>query len=111
MTADPNEIEPFILGKVVSGSFHPALWKTQQGALAVTLFLSRESALQYKSLLEDENWLVLQPQKSVLRDILALASQSQIHLAVLEPTQSTAKRIFSIPQLLESYDRTRVAPQ
>ncbi len=101
MTPDPNEISPYLVGQITQGGFHPALWKLNEGALAITLFLTRESAQTYKGLLEGKNWHEVQPDKATLKEILSLAVSAGISVAVLEPTGTTGKRLFSIPQILE----------
>jgi hypothetical protein len=96
-----EEIEPYIIYRIDGEQMVCALWQTEDGRKALALFLSGDAATSYR---ESANlgaeWKIFRPAKKVLLQLLNGGYQSGVGHAVLDPGLETAKRIFSIQEIL-----------
>ena len=96
-----DEIEPYILYRIDGELMVCALWQAEGGQKALALFLSGDSATSYRdSAGLGPEWKMFRPAKKVLLQLLNGGYQSGIAYAVLDPDLTTAKRIFSIHEIL-----------
>lgn len=96
-----DEIQPFLLHRIVDGQVEFALWQLREGQRAIALFLNADSATAYAVAAElSGDWQVFHPEKEMLWKILQFASEAGMRWAVLEPDQEKAKRIFDIGEIL-----------
>jgi hypothetical protein len=98
-----NELEPWliVLGDDQHGTL--AMWRvseTEQPALA--LFSSAELAEGYANAHHSGAWHVTQPQRTALLRLMIECYQQQVTLAVLDPTQGTARSIFNLRDVLRA---------
>ncbi len=100
---DGQEIVPVLLCRVEAGNMECALWKPQGGTSAVALFLNAESAAAYQTANGlDASWQQYQPSRVDLLEILRQMHTAGVTVAVLDPDQSTAKRLFNLHAVLEN---------
>lgn len=80
-----------------------ALWRlseTDQPALA--LFTSAAQAERYALVNASAAWSVQQPARSALLRIMIECFRQDVQLAVLDPDQATARRIFNLRDVLRA---------
>ncbi|MBI1900453.1 MAG: hypothetical protein HYS13_04965 [Planctomycetia bacterium] len=112
MTAEPSlpaepapsadaEIEPFVLCKVDGGQLQCALWRLAEGQLAVTLFLSADSAAAYRAANHlDAAWRAYRPLKSDLLTLLRECLDGGVPYAVLEPSATSSRRMYDLERVV-----------
>lgn len=96
-----DEIEPYVVYRIDGEQMVCALWRIEDGREAIALFLSGDAATSYmESACLGAGWKIFRPAKKVLLQILNGGYQSGIGHAVLDPGLDTAKRVFSIRDIL-----------
>ena len=96
-----EEIEPYVVYRIDGEQLVCALWRIEDGREAIALFLSGDAATSYmESARLGAQWKIFRPAKKVLLQLLNGGHQSGIGHAVLDPGLETAKRIFSIQEIL-----------
>jgi len=96
-----EEIEPYVIYRIDGEQMVCALWRIEDGREALALFLSGDAATSYReSACLGTEWKIFRPAKKVLLQLLNGGYQSGIGHAVLDPGLETAKRIFSIREIL-----------
>jgi hypothetical protein len=96
-----DEIEPYVVYRIEGEQMVCALWRIEDGREAIALFLSGDAATSYmESARLGAGWKIFRPAKKVLLQLLNGGYQSGIGHAVLDPGLETAKRIFSIREML-----------
>ena len=96
-----DEIQPFVVGRVVGEQMECALWQLRDGQKAIALFLSGDSAVGYLAAAGlGPEWKVFSPTREPLMELLKCAHQAGIRLAALEPDLEKAKRLFDIGEIL-----------
>lgn len=96
--SDPtHELEPFLLVDVEAGG-RCATWRlAENDAEALAIFHESGTAEAYRSAIADGAcWHTIQPDRSQLAQILKAAIEAGVDYAVLDPDQSSAKRIFQL---------------
>ena len=98
-----SELEPWIviLGDAAEHSL--AMWRlsgAEQPALA--LFSSAAHAQRYAQANANPPWSVQQPARAALVGIMIECYRQQIELAVLDPDQETARRVFKLRDVLRA---------
>lgn len=98
-----NELEPWVilLGKTEDRTL--AMWRlseTDQPALA--LFSTAGHAQRYAAAHSDQTWQVTQPARTALLGIMIECYRQQVELAVLNPTEASAERIFKLRDVLRA---------
>ena len=96
-----DEIEPYVVYRIDGDQLVCALWRIEDGREAIALFLSGDAATSYmESARLGAQWKIFRPAKKVLLQLMNGGYQSGIGHAVLDPGLETAKRIFSIREIL-----------
>ena len=105
MTADvAQDIEPFIVYRIDGVQMVCAVWILTDGRKALALFLSGDSATDYRNSLDtSDEWRIFQPTRNDLLEILKECYEAGIGYAVLDPDLKSAKRIFNIEEILTTY--------
>jgi hypothetical protein len=100
-----GEIEPFIIFRLAGGQAECATWQIESGAKALALFVSQESAAAYaKSAGLGSEWRVFRPKRAAMLELLRASRTSGITMAVLDPDQQKARRVFNIDEILAAVD-------
>ena len=96
-----DEIEPYVVYRIEGEQMVCALWRIEDGREAIALFLSGDAATSYmESARLGAAWKIFRPAKEVLLRILNGGYRSGIGHAVLDPGLGTARRVFSIREVL-----------
>jgi hypothetical protein len=102
-----DEIEPFVVYRIVGDQVECALWQFKDGQKALALFLSGDAATSYRASAQlDAEWKIFCPAKEALLQLLRGCHDAGIGYAVLDPDLEKAKRIFDIRQILNAADET-----
>lgn len=100
-----GEIEPFIIFRVAGGQAECTTWQIESGAKALALFLSQESAAAYAASAGlGSEWRVFRPKRAAMLELLRASRASGIAMAVLDPDQQKARRVFNIDEILAAVD-------
>lgn len=99
-----QDIEPYLVYRIERDQMVCALWTLADGRESLALFLSGDSATDYRNAnnMSDE-WRICRPSKNDLLEILKECYDSGIGYAVLDPDLKSAKRIFDIEEILATY--------
>jgi len=98
-----SELEPWIVLTQEGSAQHLALWQlADASATAVALFSSRDQAEHYASQFVSSAYQIAQPERHALLRILIECFQNQVTLAVLDPDQHGAKKIFPLRDVLRA---------
>ena len=99
----PEELEPFVVYRLDDGQMRCAIWQLEQGAQALALFHTADSADVYRQAAAlGAAWGTLQPGRNDLVAILEACQQQGILYAVLDPEAASARQIFAIDELLRA---------
>jgi hypothetical protein len=100
-----DEIQPYLVYRIVGAQMECALWQFEEGERALALFLSGDAAAAYR---EAANlggaWKIFCPAKEVLLQLFKGCYHAGISRAVLDPDLEKAKRIFSIHEILRAVE-------
>src|SRR5260370_4306588 len=96
-----DEIDPYLIYRVVGAEVECAVWQLKEGPTALALFLSGDSATAYREAAGlGEEWKVFRPARAALLHLVGAAVQSGIRYAVLDPDQEKAKRVFDLQAII-----------
>jgi hypothetical protein len=117
------DLQPWLLVRTVSGSqIEVSLWSIDQVGMSMAIFSSLERAEQYRSGVlsdrsddassdrEDKAWKSIQPTELELGQIMVAHYRAGVKWLVLDPSEQSAKRVFSMPEVLKAL-RTQLAAQ
>lgn len=99
-----HEVQPVMLVRMTPQGPEFARWRINNGEDAIAMFLDVASAQKYQDSLQETGWKVWKPTVLELLTVFRGCLQLGIHNAVLEPDISSAKRIFSIQDLVMAGD-------
>jgi hypothetical protein len=96
-----EEIDPYLIYRVVGGEAECAVWQLKEGPTALALFLSGDSATAYhRTAGLGREWKVFRPARAALLHLVGAAVRSGIRYAVLDPDQEMAKRVFDLQAIV-----------
>lgn len=98
-----NELQPWLIVQGQGDARSLAMWRLSdldQPALA--LFSDAARAERYATAHIAIHWEVSQPARAALLHIMIECFQQQIKLAVLDPDQETARRVFNLRDVLKA---------
>lgn len=100
-----EEINPYLVYRICDDQLECAVWTLDQGHQALALFLSPESGDAYVNATDlGETWKIYRPAKIDLMAIIKQTIASGIFLAVLDPDQKEAKRLFDLREMVIATD-------
>ena len=100
-----EEINPYLVYRLSDEQMECAVWTLDEGQKALTLFLSQESAEVYVSATGlGEEWKIYCPARIDLMEIIKQTTASGIFLAVVDPDDKKAKRLFDLRQVVKAQD-------
>ena len=98
-----NELQPWIV--VLDGPAEQslAMWRlAESDQPALALFTTAALAERYALQNANAAWSVQQPARPALLQIMIACFQQRVELAVLDPDQATARRIFNLRDVLRA---------
>ena len=96
-----DEINPYVVYRIVGDQMEFALWQFKDGQKALALFLSGDAATSYRATANlGDDWKIFCPAKEALLELFKSCPQAEIGYAVLDPDLEKAERIFSIREIL-----------
>jgi len=98
-----DEIEPFIVFRIVDGHAECATWQIAGGDKALALFLTEGAATAYGANL-GEGWRVARPPRAGLLELLRAGAATGVSFAALDPDRDKAKRVFDLREVLAAID-------
>lgn len=102
-TAAADELNPYLLVRVVSGRAEFARWRVKDGPDALALFLTPDGATRYAAgALTGAGWQVVRPPRGSVLEVLRACHTAGVTLAVLDPDGEKAKRVFPIGEILQA---------
>lgn len=104
----PDDLRPFLLCRATGGRAECATWSLAHGGhTALALFGSPTAAERYRQAARLANdWRCVQPDRKPLAILLRVAHSAGIRLAVLDPCDGHAQRIFELDSMLPEIERT-----
>ncbi|HKA07595.1 MAG TPA: hypothetical protein VKD71_10080 [Gemmataceae bacterium] len=103
MTPAADELSPYLLVRVRNGSAEFACWRVKEGHDALALFLNADGATDYaKAALDGPGWQVVRPSRASVLEVLRACHAAGVTLAVLDPDDQQAKRVFPISEILQA---------
>lgn len=99
---DREEVEPWLVCRVRDGQFECAVWRLEQGQLALALFLTEQSAAEYRRTVLSDAWQTRKPGREELLAILEESGRAGIELVALDPSTTEALRLFRIADVLRN---------
>jgi hypothetical protein len=97
-----DDIEPYLIYRVVGAEVECAIWQLKEGPTALALFLSGDSATAYHQTAGLGNeWKVFRPARAALLHLVTASVQAGILYAVLDPDAVKAKRVFDLRSIVE----------
>ena len=100
-----KEISPYLVYRLCGEQMECAVWMLKEGQQALALFLSQQSAQAYvKATGLGENWEIYCPARIDLMEIIKQSTAAGIFLAVLDPDDKEAKRLFDLRQMVNATD-------
>jgi hypothetical protein len=101
-----EEINPYLVYRLSGEQMECAIWTLNEGQQALALFLSQESAEAYVSATGlGEAWKFFCPARIDLLQIIKQSTTTGIFVAVLDPDDKQAKRLFDLRQIVSAADR------
>jgi hypothetical protein len=98
-----DEIQPFVVYRIDGEQMECVLWQLKDGQKALALFLSGDAATFYRASANlGAEWKIFSPTTDALLQMLKECHGAGIRYAVLDPDLETAKRIFSIHEILNA---------
>jgi hypothetical protein len=99
--SNDDEIQPYLIYRVVGNKFECALWELDDGEKSLALFLTSAAAAQYLAIAElTAEWKTLRPSKPKLLEILEYSLRAGIRYAVLDPNNEEARRLFDLDMVV-----------
>jgi hypothetical protein len=100
LTSTPDLV-PHLLYHVEADQGRFATWRLNEGHEALAIFTTAETANNYlRELSAEADWIVYQPPRDKLIEILQACRSTGILYAALDPLVGTAKTLFDIPRVL-----------
>ena len=101
-----EEISPYLAYRPCIGEqMECAVWTLNEGQQALALFLSQQSAEAYVNTMgPGENWEIYCPARLDLMAIIKQSTAAGIFLAVLDPDDKEAKRLFDLRPMVKATD-------
>lgn len=110
-TETVRDLQPWVLYRLSEQQAECAMWRFASGELSLAMFREEASARRYESSLpQADAWQVYQPPEGALRAILRHCLQCGVRLAVLEPNQRGALRIFDLAAVIAAIDAADSPP-
>ena len=103
-----EEIIPYLVYRLCGEQMECAVWTLNEGHKALALFLSQQSAEAYvkaTSTSAESNWKIYCPARVDLMKILKQSTSVGIFLAVLDPYDKEAKRLFDLREVVNAMDK------
>ena len=98
-----QDLHPHLLYRRDGQEARFATWRIAEGHETLALFTTEESAKKYtQELTESSHWLMFQPTRDKLLDILHACRSAGILYASLDPSGGSAKTLFDIPRVIAS---------
>ena len=94
-----QDLQPWL---VVSAD-GPACWQLQDDRIALAMFSTQEKAQAYAERSNLTESQTLQPAATDLVRTLMLCVAAAIELGVLDPDQTSARRVFDLPSILKRF--------
>src|SRR5206468_807234 len=97
-----DEIQPVVLVRADGGGRATcAVWQLRDGPKSLCLFLTEADATAYCDLADlGPDWRPVRPPREALLELLRASHEAGIDYAVLDPSATAARRLFSIPAIL-----------
>ena len=96
-----DEIQPYLIYRVVGDKFECALWELKNGEKSLALFLTSEAANQYLAVAAfTTEWKTIRPSKPNLLKLLEHSLRAGIRYAVLDPDNDEARRLFDLDMVV-----------
>ena len=96
-----DEIQPYLIYRVIGNTFECALWEIDGGEKSLALFLTPESATQYLAAAQlTDDWKTIRPSKPNLLKLLEQSLRAGIRYAVLDPNNEEARRLFDLDMVV-----------
>jgi hypothetical protein len=96
-----TDLVPQLLYRVEADKGRFATWRLNEGHEALAIFTTAETADNYRHEVSDEKgWVVYQPPRDKLIEILQACRSTGILYAALDPLAGNAKTLFDIPRVL-----------
>jgi len=103
MTPVADELSPYLLVRVRNDKAEFARWRVREGHDALALFLSNDGARAYaETSLDGPGWQIVRPPRASVLEALRACHVAGITLAVLDPCNESAKRVFPIGEILQA---------
>ena len=97
-----NELQPWVVVTQDDSGTSLAMWQIKEtGQPALTLFSTQALADNYAASINRAS-SVMMPTRPVLLNIMIECYQQGIALAVLDPTEATARKIFNLADVLRA---------
>lgn len=107
MSADPDEVEPFVAYRLDGDKMDFAVWPMPDGRRALALFLTAESARAFLGTSSHSgDWRIVRPTKSDLMTILEECWEAGTLHAVLDTGQEDKHVLFDIFDVLQANRET-----
>ena len=98
-----NELQPWIIVLDSPDQQSLAMWRlSESDQPALALFTSAAQAEGYAMANASDAWSVQQPARPALLRIMIECFRQHVELAVLDPDQATARRIFKLRDVLRA---------
>jgi hypothetical protein len=117
------DLRPWLLVNLTSGSqAEVSLWSIEQVGMSLAIFSSLERAEQYRAAVLSERlgsgsvdspkvvWQAIQPTEIELGQIMVAHYRAGVKWLVLDPSEQSAKRVFSMSEVLKAL-RERLTAQ
>ena len=99
--AATSELQPQLLYRIDGKQAQFATWRLADGHETLALFATAAAAEKYRAeLAESTSWIVFQPPRDKLIDILHACRAGGLLYAALDPLAGQAKTLFDIPRVL-----------
>jgi len=96
-----TDLVPHVLYRIEDDQGRFATWRLTEGHEALAIFTTADTADSYRHELSDEpDWIVFQPPRDKLLEILEACRSTGILYAALDPLAGNAKTLFDIPRVL-----------
>jgi hypothetical protein len=111
MHHSPTDLLPQLLYRIEDQQARFATWRMTDGHEALAIFATVDTATAYCAALSDaRGWMIYQPPREKVIDILTKCRAAGILYAALDPIGGAAKTLFDIPQVLRGAGGQDTAP-
>lgn len=102
MSADADEIEPFVAYRLEGEKMDFAVWPMPDGAPALALFMTAELARAFLGGSTTGDWRIVRPTKADLMKILEECWEAGTLKAVLDTGEQDKQMLFDIFDVLQA---------